>query len=279
MIKLIASDLDGTALNNGKLSDTNKKAIQMAVDAGYMFAVVTGRALCTIPDGFYDVDKFTYAITNNGARLDNVRTGEILLNITVNPEDVRKLTEIGKRFNTTFEVFMNGKAYVSQEYYDDPVKYGMLPQLVEYIHYARTPVDNIFEHIENNINEIVNFVFVIPNKEIHDKVVEEVRMVCPDTFKVTCDIQWVEIMNSKTNKGEGLKALASYLGISMSEIAVIGDADNDIEMLEMAGLSIAMGNGSPAVKAIADYVTDDVANDGVARAIEKIIDGTLTGNT
>ena len=81
----------------------------------------------------------------------------------------------------------------------------------------------------------------------------------------------VEVLTKGVNKAFGLEKLAQKLNIQPSEIAAIGDAANDIEMLEYAGLAIAMGNGSEEVKAIADIVTDTNENNGVIKAIDKLI--------
>ena len=65
--------------------------------------------------------------------------------------------------------------------------------------------------------------------------------------------------------------LADYLGITSTEVICVGDAGNDIHMLEYAGLSVAMGNAFDDIKAIADYVTHSNEEDGVAHVIEKFI--------
>jgi hypothetical protein len=73
------------------------------------------------------------------------------------------------------------------------------------------------------------------------------------------------------SKGRALEALASYLGISLAEVMAIGDGINDIPLLSVAGLAIAMGNAPDEVKAVADYITLDVDHSGVAAAIEKFL--------
>ena len=81
----------------------------------------------------------------------------------------------------------------------------------------------------------------------------------------------VEVLRKGVNKAFGLEKLAAALNIEPSEIASIGDAANDIEMLEYSGLAIAMGNASEEVKAIADIVTDTNENNGVIKAIDRLI--------
>ena len=73
------------------------------------------------------------------------------------------------------------------------------------------------------------------------------------------------------SKGQGLARLAAYLGIPQQAVMAIGDQDNDADMVAWAGLGVAMGNASPDVKAIADYVAPPVEKDGAAEAIERFV--------
>jgi Cof subfamily protein (haloacid dehalogenase superfamily) len=86
-------------------------------------------------------------------------------------------------------------------------------------------------------------------------------------------LYYLDTTDRLANKGAGLLKLSKLLGVPAAEVAVIGDGGNDVMMFEQAGLSIAMGNAEPAVKAAADFVTDSNAEDGFAKAIERFILG------
>lgn len=79
----------------------------------------------------------------------------------------------------------------------------------------------------------------------------------------------LECIPEGVDKGLGLTKLCEYLGISLTEVMVIGDSDNDLEMIEIAGTKIAMGNAYDCVKKIADHIVSTNDEDGVAEAIEK----------
>jgi Cof subfamily protein (haloacid dehalogenase superfamily) len=83
--------------------------------------------------------------------------------------------------------------------------------------------------------------------------------------------QYIEMVNPLVDKGRALAKLAEVLGLSLDEVAAIGDADNDLTLLGAAGLPIAMGNGTDRMKAIARYVVGTVEQDGVAEAIDRYI--------
>lgn len=82
---------------------------------------------------------------------------------------------------------------------------------------------------------------------------------------------FLEITDSSVNKGVALAALAEHFGIDRSEVMAIGDSFNDLEMINYAGLGVAMGNARPEIKEQADIVTATNEEDGVAEAIERYV--------
>ena len=83
----------------------------------------------------------------------------------------------------------------------------------------------------------------------------------------------IEIGGEGTSKASALAKLAEQLGVKKEEMMCCGDSLNDMAMLKVAGLAVAMANAEPAVKGVADYVTDTNENDGVAKAVEKFVLG------
>ena len=83
--------------------------------------------------------------------------------------------------------------------------------------------------------------------------------------------RFLEIVNAQVNKGEALRFVAEHFGVKREEVMAIGDSNNDIAMVEYAGLGVAMGNASPRVKEAADVMTKSNQEDGVAEAIKKYI--------
>ena len=82
----------------------------------------------------------------------------------------------------------------------------------------------------------------------------------------------MEYIKKGTGKGDGVKKLASILGIDISDIICVGDERNDISMVTVAGVGVAMANARPELKAVADYVTENDNNhDGIAEVIRKFV--------
>lgn len=92
-----------------------------------------------------------------------------------------------------------------------------------------------------------------------------------DYFVVRTGVGFLEIFPKDVNKGAALKALTKVLKLNIDETIAMGDRDNDIPMLKIAGKGIAMGNALPDVKKSSEYVTTDNNHSGVGKAIEKFV--------
>ncbi|MCD7879273.1 MAG: HAD hydrolase family protein, partial [Candidatus Gastranaerophilales bacterium] len=95
----------------------------------------------------------------------------------------------------------------------------------------------------------------------------------PSLYIVKSHDYFCEIANKEATKGNALKFLASKNGFSLDEVMAIGDQNNDIEMIQTAGIGIAMNNGTEEIKKCADFITDTVENDGFVKAVNKFIYG------
>jgi len=114
----------------------------------------------------------------------------------------------------------------------------------------------------------VNFFFSDMDERAEIRAILEKR---PDILVSSSVENNLEINALGAAKGEGLLRLAAILGLKQEETMACGDGDNDLSMIRMAGIGVAMSNGELALKAIADYVTTSNDESGVARAIEKLV--------
>jgi len=105
-------------------------------------------------------------------------------------------------------------------------------------------------------------------KDVLDKITSQIPKELFEEYNV---IRSVEFMKKGCNKATGIEKLAQHLGISNEEIIAIGDASNDKEMIEYAGLGVAMGNAEDEIKMLANFITKSNEEDGVAYVINKFI--------
>ena len=113
---------------------------------------------------------------------------------------------------------------------------------------------------------------MVDEPELLDEAISKLPKEVYDKYTVVKSAPFfLEFLNKKVNKGTGVELLASHLGVKQDEIITMGDAGNDLHMIEYAGMGIAMGNATDDIKAIANYITDSNSEDGVAKAIEKFV--------
>jgi len=113
---------------------------------------------------------------------------------------------------------------------------------------------------------------LISDEITNDETRRQLKALVGDNATVTQAVpEYIEVLPLGASKGHGVQILLDDLGIQPEEMLAIGDGENDIEMLQMAGVGVAVENGRTAVKAIADYITSDNNHSGVAEAIEKFV--------
>ena len=104
-----------------------------------------------------------------------------------------------------------------------------------------------------------------------DELIDELQKKYPQIYVVKSFAYFCEIANKEATKGNAIKILADLYGITTDEVLAIGDNNNDIEMVETAGVGVAMGNGTEEIKKRADFVTDNVEHNGFVKAIDKFV--------
>ncbi len=171
------------------------------------------------------------------------------------------------------EVFFDHNAYMSRwcaEHFED---YGILTEKRKhYMLTTRRQVEDIGALIEEHIGGLENLKLDFGDYDRQLAVSEELAKD-PD-LTVVCYQHLglgVEISGSKTSKASALDALCSMLGMTKDNLMVFGDSNNDVHMMQAAGVSVAMGNASDSVKALADIVCPSNEEDGIADVIDELL--------
>ena len=175
------------------------------------------------------------------------------------------------------EAFTDGRAYIDVSEFN-AIKSGEIRTRDSvYVLSTRNPVDDIFAFMREHRDRIENISINYPSNEAKEKFSRVLKEI-PGVTVTTSFALNNEIGGATTSKADGLLHLMGELGVKKSELMACGDSPNDGAMIEMAAVGIAMGNATPDVRAMADFVTDSNAEDGVAKAIEKfVIDGMHDG--
>ncbi len=272
--RLFAFDWDGTMLQpGGILSPAAADALEKAARQGVEIVPATGRMKNFIPQSLTQLPFIRYAITSNGAGVYDLRTGESLFSCLIPNALAVQVLQLLEEYSVYVEFYTAGNAVTQQENPRIAVeKYGFPPEKRMFLkkNYRLVPSLSGFLAESGICPEKINLPYLQPaiRRELWQ------RLESMGGLKLTSSVaDNMEINAGGCDKGAGLRGLCQALGIDRSETVAIGDNGNDLAMLEYAGFSIAMGNGTEEAKKIASAVTSSCREDGAARAIHKYILG------
>lgn len=272
--KLIAIDIDGTLLNNHRLvTPRTGRAIQSAVAAGVRVVLCTGRSLHSARHIAAQVDPAVHLILHSGALILDRLDGTVL-----------RATNLPRDVAIALIVFLKDEGY-------DPLVYDPVPESRSFLHEPqRTPNEWLRRYIEANgdrarlVPDLLSVVTYDPAQlaaagrrenidRLRARLVERwpgVGLILSRSTLVS-DYWFIEIVPPEVSKSTALAFLGDRYGIRPSEMVAVGDNFNDLDMIEFAGLGVAMENAPDEVKAAADFVARSNHDDGVAQVIEEFI--------
>lgn len=259
-IKLIATDIDGTILKHDfEFNQAVKDCIKKLTKDGVKVVLVTGRMHTATDFIAEELGLDTPIVSYQGGLIKH--NNETLYEKNLNPRRAKEVICWAKKNDVHLNLYMNDQLYVEK---DDAIirRYtgergaGFLVESFDEIKLER--INKIlaidFEN-ENNVNSWRDYL----QSEYDDiDVVKSMPYFC-------------EVSHPEATKYHAVKFLSEYLGFAQDEVLTIGDQDNDINLLKAGGIKVAMGNATEGLKAVADYVTDTVKNDGFVKAVERFV--------
>ena len=275
-IKLVALDLDGTLFDNSShISERNLTAIRSITDKGIHVVISTGRPFEGIPFDQIKGTGINYAITANGSGIYEISTGKCLYENAMDEELVTPILNFLLTRDIHMDAFIGGKGYTPVQCVETAQKLTVPSSIKNYIITTRTRLDNILQFIHENQLKVqkmtLNFYPAADGTLIDRETGRKFLVSNPSITTVCGGYNNLEFTRADANKGVGLRKLAEILGVNPDATMAIGDTENDLAIIEAAGIGVAMGNATDAVKARADYVTTTNTKDGVAAAIEHFI--------
>ncbi len=266
--KMIVVDIDGTLIGkNGRISDRDKEALARVNSSGVKVVLSTGRATMATRSVINELGLDGYHVFFDGALVSNPHNGEEVYVQPIVPALVRQVVEFARRHELNIGLFSASEYFIERESELARKRhkfFGIRPSISDY--------DGIWER-----ERIVKGGMATSSP----RELEKIRLL-GDQFKGSLDVTWartpafpdvdfINIVASSVSKGKAVAALADYLGIPLAQVMAIGDGINDISLLTIAGLAVAMDNAPAEVKAVADYVTLHIEQSGVAAALEELL--------
>ena len=267
-IKLIALALDGTLLNDAKeLTDRTRRALEAAAESGIRIVISTGRPVTALPPELLHLPCIRYASTADGARIQDLHTGELLFEGLIPKEMVPPIYEVFDRFDVIDEIYIDGQGYISEPDLDRLDGYTASPAVAQYVRRTRRTVPDIHELLDHDIDKAHALFKSYEDRSLAMEMISQIAdfKMC-DAFPIN-----LEISAPGIDKGHGLKVLGEKLGIRTEQMAAFGDSNNDAAMLRTAGTAVVMGNADPDVKELADLIAPTNEEDGVAVIIERML--------
>lgn len=267
--KLLAADMDSTALTHDKrLTERTAAAMQKAIAQGKYIVFSTGRSISFVKPYMDMVQGMRYAICAAGASVLDIEAGEKILYKTIDSETCKMIIAAASGGYVMPILFKNDKSYGTRWCVDCCADFGVRYYEQTYRRFMTICEDAFSDFMENPAPlEKINLFY--GNDYEADEVYEKIKEL-PISFS-THTKHSLEINASGVSKAKGLAALCGHLGISLSDCIAVGDAENDEEMLSVAGLKVAMANAEDRIKRIADTVCSDCEHDGVAEIIEQYL--------
>lgn len=265
--KLLALDMDGTVLNSQKrITPRTKNAIDNLMRRGVYVVVGTGRDLAELSDYRADFNGMNYGILMSGGLIYDFFNDKPIKVHGLDEETIFKLIDFGLEVDAMIHLHTVRQSLAREVDIQDMAAFGM------------GIYQGMFDRICTRYTDAKEFVRTHPSEVVKVNLYHRDKSSRDKNFARISDlnlsISFAEAFNlemspANVTKGSGLVELCDFLNIDRADTVAIGDAPNDREILQIAGVGVAMGNAKDDIKKIAAFVTLDNDNDGVAIAIDK----------
>ena len=269
-IRLIAADMDGTLLDDEKgIPEENLRAFRACAAQGIEIVPATGRTMRGLPDELRNLPGVHYAILTNGAQVVDLAKNRdhrllpdpgwlwqkrIMMMARTSPDEIM------------YDVYVGGIGYTMPEFYNDVYKYVSSEGLAELVRRTRDTVPDNIAYLKERGQDAEKINMFFRDMDARKRMREELSKL-PGILVSSSIPNNLEINAEGADKGGALLRLAARLGIARESTMGFGDGENDLSMIRMAGIGVAMENGHESVKEAADYITKTNNEAGVAKAL------------
>lgn len=255
---LIALDVDGTLLDDEhRIMPLTDRTLKILYKQGIRIVLCTGRGPVNTLPVMTELGMEGPLITHNGALTVEMRDRRILAMHSFAIEDIMPIVSYCRSHgfhydvNSPFDLYLERVGESEQRMYS---RFGIKPVRLANI---------------EQLNEPLVKLTLFGDKEQMDLAEQDWQGIGQGLRLIRSGDRFIDIMNEKATKGRALKQLCELWDIPAAQVLAIGNYFNDLEMIEYAGLGIAMGNSPELVKKRADEVTDHNHSEGVHKALRK----------
>lgn len=267
-----AFDLDGTLLDgHSQLSPRTKVALDDLHRAGVQVIVCSGRPFSTIPKDILAHPAVRFVATGNGVRIFDKALGKDVYCCALAQQTLEDIVELVQYYPVGYEFFIQGKAFANRAYLADPALYGADLMSNRYLTTTRAPFDDVRSFITAHRNTIdsmgLSLADMVLKKQLWQRLEHEIEGI----YVTSSVSRLLEVADARAGKGPAVAAILERLDLDATGLVAFGDADNDLGMIELAGMGVCMENGEAHLKAAADFIAPRHDQDGVAIVLEKLL--------
>lgn len=266
-IKLVAIDMDGTALNsNHVLSQRTIAAVKAVYSKGIKVIFATGRMLNAVTKHLQEAGMDGLVVAHNGALLVDLKNNLVYKDDRVLGEIVNAVYAYAKDKEIILHYNLGDQVMVEKE----------RPLSIKYAN--ELGINLVHVNDLSNSLQLPTSILMLGKKDELDKALVHIRNLKLDgmnnVFIPWFDDYWMlQFLPYGAAKGKAVMELANQLGMNSSQVMSFGDSYNDMEMIKESGIGIVMGNACESLKEVADYITLSNDEDGVAVILEKMAAG------
>lgn len=284
MYKLATIDLDGTMLNQyGIVTQKTKEAIVKAREAGIEVVIASGRPIDSIKTIAKEIKSEKYFISGNGAIIYDIAKDEIIYENVLKKQKALEIIKICEENSIYYNIYTE-KEIIAKNLQCNVLYYHKENANKEEKDKTHINiVENIYDYIANRDEKILKITVCDQTQTIFNSIMRKLKeideievldvshmsrkMIKQGTEEIPIEYFYTEISAKNVDKWNAIEFLKEKMNVKTEEIIAIGDNINDKNMIEKAGLGIAMGQSSPIIKEIANQVTFSNIEDGVAESL------------
>ena len=267
-IRIIALDLDGTLLDSEKrLSEANRTALADAAANGILIVPTTGRFFGMMPPAVRDLPFVRYAITVNGAQVYDRETDSAIVREELPLDKALAVMRFLDGFDVIYDCYQDNWGRMTKSMQDKAEEYAQDPHYVKMIREFRKPYPDLKSYLVEQGRDVQKIMLFACDPAVRDALAAELPARFDGLAVSTSTFNNLEINVSTAHKGRAIERFAAHFGWTLANCMAFGDGLNDLSMVRMAGIGVAMANAAPEVLAAADYVTLSNDADGVATAL------------
>ncbi|MBR0415121.1 MAG: Cof-type HAD-IIB family hydrolase [Clostridia bacterium] len=268
-IKMIAADLDGTLLNtHSQLSAYTREVLARCAAQNIKLVAATGRAYTAMPACIAESDLFDYAVTSNGAAIYDMHRKALLQDFVLPADSARQLIDFALQERLGLELICEGSAYGEGYYFDHPEAFLFNQRSIDYLRSTRTKIDDLEAFLATRLARLQSIDFVLPaGREKESIAAQFARNI--ELYITSSHARILEFSAAGCGKANALRYLLEREGTTADALACFGNAENDLEMIQLAAVGAAVANSPPEVLKQVPLHCGDCNADGVAKFIEE----------